>query len=156
MIRLDRWLHLQRRFVGSLSSTPPDPADEVWALGWLAPAEQARWWRLDVRDRRHAVAVAHRALAQLGREPTRAEVAGFLLHDCGKVASGLGTAGRVLATLRGSGRPGSRTATYHRHEAIGAAWLAADGSDPVTVALVARSTEAPADALAALQAADDA
>jgi hypothetical protein len=42
-----------------------------------------------------------------------------------------------------------------RHEAIGAAMLRDAGSDPVTVALVGRTSDAPVAALAALTAADD-
>jgi hypothetical protein len=70
-------------------------------------------------------------------------LAAALLHDVGKVESGLGTAGRVLATLVGrrrahrwAGRPGptGRIERYLRHDEIGAEALTRAGSDPVTVA----------------------
>jgi hypothetical protein len=113
-------------------------------------------------DRRHSIAVARRLAADLGPETPRAIVAAALLHDCGKTASGLGTTGRVGATLwigfvgRARAAQGDgRIARYCRHEAIGASMLAAAGSDPVTVALVAGNVEAPPVALSALRAADD-
>jgi hypothetical protein len=99
-------------------------------------------------DRRHSIVVARRFVA---RRPaaTRAEVAGALLHDCGKIESGLGTLGRVLATVVGPRT--ARLRTYHDHEAIGAGLAAAAGADPVTVALIAGRGPAAAD----LRAADD-
>jgi hypothetical protein len=92
----------------------------------------------------------------------RPEVAAALLHDCGKVASGLGPFARVGATVwiwlvgrSRAGRGEGRIARYARHEPIGAGMLAEAGSDPLTVALVAGSPEAPVATLAALKAADD-
>ena len=66
---------------------------------------------------------------------TRAEIAGALLHDVGKVRCGLGTWGRVAATLVGPVTP--RFRAYHDHEPIGADLLVLVGSDPVTAELVA-------------------
>jgi hypothetical protein len=153
------WAHLVRRFTGSLSSRPPTVADDAWALGYLLPGEAALWQRMDNPDRRHAVRVA-RAVARDG--PERAVVAAALLHDCGKVESNLGTFERVGATVwaaaigrERAGRGDGRVARYVRHEPLGAALLAVAGSDAVTVALVARSPDAPPAALAALAAADD-
>jgi len=99
-------------------------------------------------DQRHAAAVARRFLA---RRPgaTRAEVAGALLHDAGKVEAGLGPVGRVLATVVGPRT--ARFRTYHDHEAIGARLAEAAGSNPVTVALIEGHGAAAAD----LRAADD-
>jgi hypothetical protein len=114
------------------------------------------------QDRRHSVAVARRLVDALGPDTPRAVVAGALLHDCGKTSAGLGTFGRVGATLwigfvgRARAAQGNgRVARYCRHEPIGAAMLVAAGSDPVTVSLVAGSVDAPALALSALRAADD-
>ena len=72
----------------------------------------------------------------LDRRPAadRAEVAGALLHDVGKVEAALGTFGRVAATIVGPRT--ERFRTYHDHEAIGARLAAAAGSDAVTVALI--------------------
>jgi hypothetical protein len=155
-------VHLARRFFGSLSRQPPTPADEAWARSSLAPGEVAIWEQMPITDRRHAVLVARRFVAERGPDAPQAEVAAALLHDCGKVASGLGTFGRVGATVwialvgrRRAGRGDGRIARYARHEPIGAGMLAAAGSDPVTAALVAGSTDAPAAALAALKSADD-
>ena len=138
--------HLVRRFVGSLSRRPPSPADEGWVQGWLAEAEWALWQQMVVADRRHAVLVARRFV---DRRPsaTRAEMAGALLHDIGKIDAGLGTLARVLATVVGPRT--ARFRRYHDHERIGAALLEVAGSDPVTVALVRGSGDAFADLCAA-------
>ena len=101
----------------------------------------------------------------------RAELAGALLHDCGKLDSGLGTLGRVGATVSGSiaGSAAERATAagltrriglcYARHEAIGAQMLLAAGSDPVTVPARGSSARSartlPTLALTALPAADD-
>jgi hypothetical protein len=154
--------HLVRRFRGSLSCRPPPAGDESWACSHLLAAEQPIWRAMAIADRRHAIEVAQRLVADLGPDTPRAVVAAALLHDCGKTSAGLGTFGRVGATLwigfvgraraaRGEGR----VARYCRHEPIGAAMLGAAGSDPVTVALVGGRPDAPPIALAALRAADD-
>ena len=64
----------------------------------LLPSEADLWTRLSDADRRHAVAVARGVMDRLG-EAERPVVVAALLHDVGKLASGLGTAGRVVATL---------------------------------------------------------
>jgi hypothetical protein len=97
-----------------------------------------------------------------GPDLSPAELSAALLHDCGKLASGLSTVERVGATVwigltgrRRAGRGDGRIARYARHEAIGADLLAAAGSAHETVALVAGSADAPPAALAALHAADN-
>ena len=98
-------------------------------------------------DRRHAVGVARRVERALGREATRPVLAAALLHDVGKVESGCGTYGRVIATLaarwpaarwphawrrqRGFTR---RVGLYLRHPELGGDLLELAGSDPLTVA----------------------
>jgi hypothetical protein len=138
--------HLTRRFAGSLSRRPPAAADEAWAASQLAAGEQALWGRMGNADRRHSIEVARRFVARRPRA-TRAEVAGALLHDCGKVEAGLGTVGRVVATV--AGPRSSRFRAYHDHEAIGARLAQAAGSDPATVALIEGRGPAVADLLAA-------
>ena len=120
-------------------------------------------------DRRHSVVVALRAEAILAGRGTGARpgaggaagVAGIdrvepvarpvlaaaLLHDVGKLASGLGTYNRVVATLCGAATKGEmallwsetsgyvrRVGLYLRHAPLGADMLAMAGSDPLTVA----------------------
>lgn len=133
--------HLARRFAGSLSPRPPSATDEGWARSHLGAGERAIWDRLSNPDRRHAVGVARDVVARLGADATRPVVAAALLHDSGKIDSGLGTFARVGATLwagvRGRERAavgGSRVARYLRHDELGAAALAAAGADPLTVA----------------------
>jgi hypothetical protein len=160
--RLDHLGHLVRRFLGSLSRHAPATDDEAWAVSHLLPGERPIWSAMVTADRRHAIEVARRLVGEVGPETPRPVVAAALLHDCGKNDAGLGTIGRVAATLwigfvgraraaRGEGR----VARYTRHEPIGAAMLASAGSDEVTVALVAGRPDAPAAALAALRAADN-
>ena len=73
--------------------------------------------------------------SSLQRTPaTRAEIAGALLHDVGKIECGLGTWGRVAASVVG-GRT-ERFRTYQDHEHVGSRLAAAAGSDPATVELI--------------------
>jgi hypothetical protein len=136
-------LHLVRRFLGSLSTRPLDPADARWAHAQLLAGERELWDRMSRADRKHAAGVAREVARRLGDDATRPVLAAALLHDVGKVQSGLGTAGRVLATLVGRRRAGrwagrrglaGRIERYRRHDELGADTLAAAGSDPVTVA----------------------
>lgn len=156
--------HLAGRFFGALSPAGPSPTDEAWALGWLLPGEQDLWHRMSGPDRRHAVGVARDTLRLLddgGPEPGRPVVAGALLHDVGKVVSGLGTVARAAVTavalvvgrsrLAGTeastpadawsdtGAAGRRSLRrrvqcYFRHDRIGADLLRQAGSDGLTVA----------------------
>jgi hypothetical protein len=114
-------VHLAVRFVTSLPPGPPDVRDEIWR-------------RMSNQDRRHSVQVAKRFVRRRGGA-TRSEVAGALLHDVGKVQCGLGTFGRVAATLLG--RRTWRFSAYHDHEEIGADLAVLAGSDPVTAELIA-------------------
>jgi hypothetical protein len=132
--------HLAARFFGALDPRGPGPVDDGWATDHLLPGELALWRRMSGPDRRHAVGVARDVVARLGGAAPRPVVAAGLLHDVGKVEARLGTLARVPATLVGiagrerAARGGGRVAAYLRHDEIGAAALAAAGSDPVTVA----------------------
>ena len=126
-------LHLAARFFGSLSPKPPDPGEEAWALDHLLPGEQGLWRRMSNQDRRHSAKVARRFVAARP-EATRAEIAGALLHDVGKIECGLGTFGRVAASLVGART--ERFRCYHDHERIGAELAEGVGSDPATVELI--------------------
>ncbi len=127
--------HLAARFFTSLPPTPPSVDEEVWVDSILLPGERSLWVQLSNQDRRHSAAVARRFVEQRPGA-TRAEIAGAILHDVGKIECGLGTFGRVVATL-----VGPRTASfaaYHDHEAIGARMAQEAGSDTATVDLVAQ------------------
>ena len=164
--------HLARRFVGSLRPGGPSSTEEVWATGYLLAGEADLWRSMSGADRRHAVAVARRVDRVLG-SPERPVLAAALLHDVGKVRSGLGTPGRVVATVVGAvatdrtarwatsdGFRG-RIGRYLRHPQEGAALLETAGSDPFTVAWATEHHRDPGrwtvdDRLAeALRAADD-
>jgi hypothetical protein len=124
--------HLARRFASSLSRCEPDAADTAWVDSQLLAGELELWRRMSVADRRHSITVARRFDAA-GRW-SRDELAGALLHDVGKLESGLGTFGRVAATIVGPRT--ERFRRYHDHERIGAQMLASAGSSDVTIELV--------------------
>jgi len=130
---LTRPHHLAARFFTSLSPKPPKPAEEAWAQAQLAGGELGLWCQMSNQDRRHSAKVARRFL-EARPDATRAEMAGALLHDVGKIECGLGTWGRVLASVFG-GRT-ERFRLYHDHEAVGARLAEAVGSDPATVELI--------------------
>ena len=132
---LTKLWHLAARFVTSLPPTPPTVDDEVWVDDHLLAGERELWVRLSNQDRRHSAAVARR-FVERRPDATRAEIAGAILHDVGKIECGLGTFGRVVATLVG---PRTRSfRAYHDHEDIGAAMARRAGSDPATVELIAQ------------------
>lgn len=141
------WSHLIKRFAGSLIPRGPTAEDQAWALGNLLEGEVDIWRRMSRVDRRHAVGVARRVAVALESEATRPVLAAALLHDCGKVASGLGTYGRVVATLSAKAAGTSaaaawtetrgftrRVGLYVRHPELGAEMLGMAGSAPITVA----------------------
>jgi hypothetical protein len=137
--------HLAKRFFGSLSPRAPRPEDVAWVADTLLPAEHELWRRMSRADPRHAAGVARRVERALGAEATRPVLAAALLHDVGKVTSGLGTYGRVVATLAGAaaGRESAdvwsktkgitrRVGLYLRHAPLGAELLELAGSEPLT------------------------
>ena len=150
------WRHLAGRFFGALSPAGPSSNDEAWALGSLLEGEQVLWRRMSGPDRRHAVGVAREAVRLLGPEiPSREVVAAALLHDVGKVESGLGTFARVgvtlaamaagrdrLLTWTGSSPSGperqkslswrGRVGMYLTHDRLGAELLERAGSNELT------------------------
>ena len=124
-------------------------------MALLTDGERALWSRMSDADRRHAVGVAQAVPIDVAPAA--------LLHDVGKIESGLGTFARVGATLLGAVRrewPG-RLGAYLRHDAIGAELLAHAGSSPLTVAwarehhLPEERWTVPVEAGRALKAADD-
>ena len=145
-----RLAHLTRRFFGSLRPGGPSSVDQAWAEAQLLPGEQAIWCQLSGPDRRHSAAVAREVELRLGPSVARPVLAAALLHDCGKLQSGLRTPGRVVATILGatvvrtpeevSGWATSNSrfrrsiGQYRLHPEIGAEMLEAAGSDPLTVA----------------------
>jgi hypothetical protein len=139
--------HLVKRFFGSLRPGGPPAADAAWVGEVLSEHELRLWHRMYGPDRRHSVQVARDVERRLGHDATAPVLAAALLHDVGKVDSGLRTFGRVVATLtiklaghdevvtwqrsRGIHR---RIALYARHPDLGAQMLTLAGSDPLTVA----------------------
>jgi hypothetical protein len=142
-----RPVHRARRFFGSLWPLGPRGVDAQWALDQLLPGELELWARMKGPDRRHAVQVARRVERALGNEAGRPVLAAALLHDVGKTVSGLGTYGRVVATLCGavtddvtherwvkSSGFTRRVGLYLTYPPLGADLLELAGSDELTVA----------------------
>ena len=125
--------HLALRFVTSLSPAPPAVTEEVWAESHLTPGEVGLWRQMSNQDRRHSAKVARRFVAARPAA-TRPEIAGALLHDVGKIECGLGTWGRVVASVVGART--ERFRIYHDHEHIGSVLADRAGSDPATVELI--------------------
>jgi hypothetical protein len=167
-------IHLVKRFFGSLRPGGPPAADDAWARAHLLPAEQDLWSRMSGPDRRHAATVARDVERQLGQKATRPVLAAALLHDVGKIEAGLGTFGRVAATVVAgvaghervagwAGHPGlaGRIGRYVKHPDLGGFLLAGAGSDALTMAWAlehhrpAARWTVPPDVAAVLKSADD-
>ena len=166
--------HLTKRFFGSLWPKGPSAKSEEWVRSVLSDGELKLWQRMSRADRRHAVGVARDVERRLGHEATTPILAAALLHDVGKVAAGLGTYGRVIATLAGAaaGRTMAEAWTqgkgftrkvglYLRHPVLGADMLAMANSDPLAVTwarehhLPEEEWTLPVEVAHALKAADD-
>ena len=139
--------HLTRRFFGSLAPGGPPERDRQWVESVLSDAEYALWIRMYGPDRRHSAGVAREVERRLGAEATAPVLGAALLHDVGKIDAGLGTWGRVVATLSAkvAGRDTARlwvrssgftrkVGLYLQHPDIGGDMLAMAHSDPLTVA----------------------
>ncbi len=153
-------VHLIKRFFGSLRPGPPPDVDIAWAGEVLTLSEWAIWQRMRNPDKRHSIYVAKlvsEALdaADIGlsgdsppgdwfasvEEMRLAMIQAALMHDSGKVVSGLRTPARVLATVT---RPfvsrsridqwasrsgiGARFGQYWRHPELGRDALRQAGS----------------------------
>lgn len=144
-----RPLHWAGRLLSSVRPGPPRRRDLAWAHEQLTAPERRLFDRMSNPDRRHAIGVARRVDAALPPNlPDRSVVLrAALLHDVGKVASGLRTYGRVIATLSGAvgGRSYAevwqdtrgftrRVGLYLRYPELGAEMLAVADSDPRVIA----------------------
>jgi hypothetical protein len=176
-----RPVHRARRFLRTLVARRPRPADLEWASSQLTGPEQRLFAKMSTADRAHSIEVARAVEANLerlglqpGDEEARWILAAALTHDVGKTVAGLGTYGRVMATLsaaaggsdmgphwaekRGMTR---RIGLYLQYPTLGADLLAMAGSDERVVAWAAEHHEpeeswtVPLEAGRLLVAADD-
>jgi hypothetical protein len=114
----------------------------------MTEGERVVWRRLPGADRRHAVAVAREVVVTVPRGKLRSDVvAAALLHDAGKIESGLGTWGRSAATAvalcvgrqrvaawaAASAGWRARAGRYVLHDQLGADLLAGVGSADLVV-----------------------
>ncbi|MFZ4518786.1 MAG: HD domain-containing protein [Microthrixaceae bacterium] len=149
--------HRARRFARSLLPAGTTAEDEAWAAARLSPAEAKAFAAMTANDRLHSLGVARGVVAHLDRlgmadgdEEARWIVTAALTHDVGKAVAGLGTYGRVVATLSGwvGGHDMAehwaetrgftrRVGLYLQYERLGADLLAVGGSDPRVVAWAA-------------------
>jgi hypothetical protein len=172
-------VHLTRRFFTSLSPAAPAAADDDWVRTVLASGEYALWSRMANHDRRHSIVVARRVERMLAGSDFDGDpqwLAAALLHDVGKVESGLGVLGRVGATLVGaaggrrhaadwSDRRGvrRRIGLYLRHPELGGADIRGAGGREAAARWAAAhhdghawaATGIPEPVIAALHDADD-
>lgn len=175
-MRRVRPVHWVARFVSSLWPAGPRREDVEWAERLLSDHERAAFARMSNPDRRHAVRVARAVDRNLDATVERRDevLAAALLHDVGKTVSGLGTYGRVIATISGAigGRGYAeiwqdttgftrRVGLYLRYTELGAELLSVGGSRPWVVAwarehhLDEEAWSLPPDIARVLVAADD-
>lgn len=168
--------HRMRRFARSLLRRQPEGTDLEWVARALSQSELRVFERMSVHDRRHSIDVAREVVANLDESADDIGwvVPAALLHDAGKQVAGLGTYGRVIATLSGwlggagmgpiwAERSGMtrRVGLYLQYPALGADLLAVAGADPRVVAwarehhLDEDEWSVPVDAGRLLVAADD-
>jgi hypothetical protein len=153
--------HRARRFFRALVARRPSPPDLEWAASHLSERERNLFVRMSVADRAHSIEVARIVESKLegigvepGSDESRWIIAAALTHDVGKTVAGLGTYGRVMATLSGSvgGRDMGplwaerrgmtrRIGLYLQYPQLGADLLAMAGSDPRVCAWAAEHHE---------------
>jgi hypothetical protein len=129
--------HLVRRALSSLNNSALTDDEAAQARPWLNDKELRLWCSMPPRDCRHSLEV-HARFRELCPTASRDEHAAALLHDVGKISSGLGWMLRVVATVVGS--RGTRFTEYHNHAAVGAQMLQSTSS-PRTIELVAERVD---------------
>jgi hypothetical protein len=138
--------HLVRRFFRALWPGPPGSDAAVWVEQILTPSELALWRQLPNHDRRYSIGVARRVEHTLVGTEYAGDprwLAAALLHDTGKLDSGLGVVGRSLATIaaalagrsrvdqwRSASGWRGRVATYVQHDELGARRIRDAGGRP--------------------------
>lgn len=129
--------HLIKRFFGVVASRSLSPEEQAWVNRMLRPDLAQLYWQQAAIDQRHAYDVARRTEGALGKDD--AALTAALLHDVGKRHSRAGVIGRSLATiLDGLRLPlPADWRKYRDHEQLGAADLARQGADLLTVAFAA-------------------
>ncbi len=143
------WKHLTKRYWRAICVRSIADSDIQIARELLNDRAFAAWSQMPVSDQSHSLEVLARFEVLLPKA-SRAEKCGVLLHDIGKLKSGLGIFGRVCATIIGP--RGNRFVQYHNHEAIGAEIVSEFGLDQVSIDLVGGISQS--EALDALRAAD--
>lgn len=173
--------HRVRRFARSLVRRRPSEADRAWVAELLTNRELRAFERMPGVDQAHSIDVARLVEqrlegTELGADPDQRRwmLAAALTHDIGKQVAGLGTYGRVMATLSEAvggadmaelwaERSGMtrKIGLYLQYPRLGAELLAVAGSDERVVAWAAQHHEpaerwsVPVEAGRLLQAADD-
>ena len=116
---LRRAAHLSARFVSSLVPRQVSATDRVWVASILEPAEFELWLRMSRADAAESVGVARRIERSLCAHPLLDSntdrprhsdstirlndvCAAALVHDVGKLDSGLAPFGRAVATVGGA------------------------------------------------------
>lgn len=93
---------LAERTVTAVAGVRPEPADQEWARSILTPEEHGLWSRLSALDRDHAVKVAKKVQSRLAATPWAGDTlwpGAALMHDIGKLDSGLSPVERAAAML---------------------------------------------------------
>ncbi len=139
------WSHLAARFFDVLTARPLSPAERDLLGTWLRDREVAIFTTQADADQRHGLECG---LDVATLHPDRRDlIRAAILHDVGKRHAGLGTIGRVFASvaarlhlpLRG------RFALYARHGALGAEELERLGAEAFVIDFVrAHHGERPA------------
>ena len=129
-----RALHLAKRFFGALSRSTPNNQELAEVANILTNDEFGLWSKMQPMDQRHSIEVMFRFKA-ICPEASVPQVRAALLHDVGKITSGLGVFARVIATI--VGKRGQKFTAYHDHQRLGAEMLEKISSDPYTAKLVA-------------------
>lgn len=134
-------IYRARQAMAALRARPTE-ADVASALAELPVELRPAFQRMAPRDQVHALRVLRRLDSD---DPLLRQAA--LLHDAGKAAAPLGTAGRSLVVLAGAAGAlwllevvpvlGPRVRRYVRHPQIGADILGAAGAGPDLVEIVA-------------------
>lgn len=123
--------HLAARFVTAVLARPPSDADRAWLASRLGPDEMSAFLDQPVHDQRHGLDAARWVASSIDGRPDLVRAAA--LHDIGKRHSGLGVAGRVIASLAMKlGLPLTRRqAAYRDHGVLGAKELRELGAEPL-------------------------